>query len=140
LGEWIATGESQLGAGQGSFSFHSELNGRVVVRRNFAEYETGKAAGSRHDDLMVIYEESRATAPRAIYFDSEGHVIRYELSFPAPGKVVFNSDPSIPGPRFRLSYWLQETILNGKFEIAPPGQEFKVYLEWKSQRAPEKTK
>jgi len=38
---------------------------------------------------MVIYLEG---TPRAIYFDSEGHVIRYKISFPADESVVFESD------------------------------------------------
>ena len=140
LGNWVAMGETQLGTGQGGFSFRSELNGRVVVRRNFAEYLTGMAAGTRHDDLMVIYRESGATAPRAIYFDSEGHVIRYDLSFPAAGQTVFDSEPSQPGPKYRLSYSLDGKVLTGKFEIAMQGQDLKSYLEWKAQRSPDKAK
>ena len=140
FGEWIASGETQLGTGQGGFSFRPELNGRVVVRRNVAEYQGGKAAGTRHDDLMIIFREGTAAALRAIYFDSEGHVIRYDLSFPAEGKAVFESESSQPGPKYRLSYSLDGKVLTGKFEIAIQGQEFKTYLEWKAQRRPDRAK
>jgi lysophospholipase L1-like esterase len=137
IGEWHASADTQLGAGQGAFSFRQEFNGRIVERRNFAEYTTGKAAGTRHDDLMIIYVDSPAAKPQAIYFDSEGHVIRYSISFPTENAAVFESDASQPGPRYRLSYVLVGNTLNGKFEIAPPNQEFKTYLEWKSQRTGE---
>jgi hypothetical protein len=137
LGEWTASGDTQLGAGQGGFSFRPELGGRIVVRQNFAEYKTGKAAGTRHEDLMVIYTEQPAKA-QAIYFDSEGHVIRYNISFVAENKAVFESEESQPGPRYRLTYSLAGPVLNGKFEMAPSGGSFKTYLEWKSERLSEK--
>jgi hypothetical protein len=65
-------------------------------------------------------------APRAIYFDTEGHVIRYNVTFPATNKAVFESDGTQPGPRFRLSYWLDSSTLNGKFEVAPSGADYKT--------------
>lgn len=36
--------------------------------------------GVTHDDLVIIYWEA---TPRAVYFDSEGRTIRYNLAFPA---------------------------------------------------------
>ena len=135
IGDWTASGDTQLGAGQGGFSFRPELDGRIWVRRNFAEYTTGKAAGTRHDDLMVIYADQRADKPQAMYFDSEGHVIHYIVSFPRENTAIFESDTSQAGPKYRLSYVLAGNVLSGKFEVAPPGQDFKVYLEWKSKRS-----
>ncbi len=64
------------------------------------------ASGAQHDDLMIIYAGYRR-ALRAIYFDTEGHVIRYSLSFPAPDRVVFESESGPPGPRYRLTYWME---------------------------------
>ena len=104
-----------------------ELSQRVIVRRNHAEYE----GGAKHDDLMVIYLEG---APRAIYFDSEGHVIRYNVAYPAKDSVVFESDAAQPGPKYRLSYWMEKSVMKGKFEVAPPGAKFKVYLSWGSRK------
>src|SRR3954452_18560462 len=83
LGKWTGVAgekDTPLGAGQGAFSFELQLNDKIVVRRNVAEY----ASGPRHDDLMVIYLNAPDNTPRAIYFDSEGHVIRYNLSVPTP--------------------------------------------------------
>jgi hypothetical protein len=133
LGRWTGTAgekDTPLGAGQGGFSFELELNGKIIVRRNQAAYDSG----DRHEDLMVIYLDAPGDAPRAIYFDTEGHVIRYSLAFPAPNSVTFLSDEHQPGPRYRLSYRLNGGTLDGKFEVAQPGAEFKTYLSWTSKK------
>ena len=133
LGKWTdAAGEKDtpLGAGQGGFSFQPELNGKIIVRHNQAAY----TSGARHDDLMVIYLDGPDDKPRAIYFDSEGHVIRYSLSFPAANNVVFESEASQPGPRYRLSYRLNGPALDGKFEVAPPGADYKSYMRWAAKK------
>jgi hypothetical protein len=133
LGKWTGSAgekDTPLGAGQGGFSFELELNRKIVVRRNHAGYSNGV----QHDDLMVIYLDAPNDTPRAIYFDTEGHVIRYNLTFPAANKVVFDSDGTQPGPRYRLSYWLNEGALDGKFEVAPPGAAYKTYLSWTSKK------
>ena len=130
LGKWVGVAgekETPLGAGQGGFSFDLDLDKKVIVRRNHAAYDKGV----KHDDLMVIYMEG---SPRAIYFDSEGHTIRYNLAFPAKDQVVFESDGTQPGPKYRLSYWMEKRVMKGKFEVAPPGaaSEFKTYMSWGS--------
>ncbi len=133
FGDWTgAAGEkdTQLGPGQGEFSFKAELNRKIVVRRNNAHYDTGQ----QHDDLMVIYLDAPAAAPHAIYFDSEGHVIRYAVTFPSPQRVVLESDGSQPGPRYRLTYWMEGPSLNGRFELAMPSAAYQTYLSWTSKR------
>jgi hypothetical protein len=78
-----------------------------------------------------VYPDSSGTDLKAIYFDNEGHVIHYAVSSSIPGSVVFLSDPSVPGPQFRLMYELRERVLYGKFQLRVPGQnDFKSYLEW----------
>jgi len=134
VGTWSSAGPTQLGEGHGEFSFERELNGYILVRRSFAEYKSGPAAGSRHDDLMIVHADAANASPHAIYFDSEGHVIRYNISFPAANAAVFESDTAQPGPRFRLSYALDGKILKGKFEVAPPGADYKTYLSWQAER------
>jgi hypothetical protein len=135
LGTWTAEGGgAQTGQGQGAFSFTPDLDRSVVVRRNLAEYHDGPDAGTRHDDLLIVYSEAPDSL-RAIYFDSEGHVIRYNLKTPSPNLAIFESDGTQPGPKYRLSYALRGKSLDGKFEIAPPGSaEFKTYLSWSSVR------
>jgi hypothetical protein len=67
---------------------------------------------------------------RAIYFDNEGHVINYSVSAPAPGNVIFLSDPAVPGPQFRLTYALKDGVMSGKFQMHMPGQnDWRSYLE-----------
>jgi hypothetical protein len=134
LGTWDATGANQLGSGEGSASFTLELNGHVIVRRSFADYSAGPQAGTRHDDLLVIYEGAGDAAPRAIYFDSEGHVIRYTIATSTENTVRFQSEALDPGPKYRLTYTREADILNGTFEIAVSGGEFKTYLSWSTVR------
>src|ERR1022692_1554974 len=84
------------------------------------------------DDLMVIYLDAPNDTPRAIYFDTEGHVIRYNLSFPSAKRAVFESDGSQPGPKYRLTYWMDGASLNGQFEVAVPGKDYQSYMKWTS--------
>jgi hypothetical protein len=72
------------------------------------------------------------------YFDTEGHQINYKITPASDGQsVMFISDASQSQPRYRLSYVKsKDGRLEGKFEIAPPGQpeEFKTYLQWTSNK------
>ena len=123
FGDWIGGGTGQPGAGSGKFSFRPELGGQVVMRRNFNEL----ARGDRHEDLMVIYAEGPGGAMHAMYFDTEGHVIRYRMSASGGDRVVFESEGE--GPAYRLSYWLAGGELKGKFEVSG-----KTYLEWSAKK------
>jgi len=133
MGKWTGVAgekDTPQGAGQGGFSFEPDLNRRIIVRRNHAGYNSG----AQHDDLMVIYLDAPNDAPRAIYFDTEGHVIRYNLTFPSANQAVFESDGSQSGPRFRLSYSLDGSSLKGMFEVAPPGADYKPYMNWVAKK------
>lgn len=136
-GDWTATGGGGPGQGAGGFSFHQDLQGQVLVRKNYSEYPpaNGKPA-YRHDDLTIVYHANDGF--RADYFDNEGHAIRYSVATSADGNTVtFLSDEAVPGPRFRLTYRkLNETTLAGTFEIAPPDKpnDFSKYLEWTAQK------
>ena len=134
LGKWTGIAgekETPLGPGQGAFSFGLELSNRIIVRRNTAAY----ASGTTHNDLMIIYFDGASPAPpRAIYFDSEGHIIRYNVTFPGANRAVFESEGTQPGPRYRLTYWMEGALLKGTFEVAPPGTEYKTYLSWAAKR------
>ena len=133
LGNWTGIAgdkDTPLGAGMGDYSFEAQLEGHIIVRRNQAKYDSGQS----HDDLMVIYFEDSKAAPYAIYFDGEGHVIHYRASFPAAGVAVFESEAFAAGPRFRLTYAQAGAGLDGKFELAVPGQGFQSYMNWKSRR------
>jgi hypothetical protein len=107
IGKWKAD--------TGNFSFEPDLNGQILLRRN-----VNNTPGQKHDDLMVVYLEG---GPKAIYFDTEGHTIRYNISFPAKNAAVFDSEG--PGPKYRLSYVLNGAKLDGQFDV-----DGKTYLKW----------
>ncbi len=138
LGEWEASGSGKPGEGTGSSTFARSLQGRVVIRTDYAEYPASSTApASRHDDLMVIYAGDGA-AIRADYYDNEGHVIRYVVTVPALGEASFVSEIMSGAPRFRLNYKLgADGVLKGEFAIAPPGkpEAFTQYLAWESRKA-----
>ena len=134
LGDWEAVdmppGES------GAFIFSSAVQGRIIVRTNYAKYPTrdGRPA-TRHDDLMVIFADDHVL--KADYFDSEEHVIHYIVQPKGPRGVVFISDSKPSEPRYRLAYTLgADGMLKGSFEIAAPGapEDFKPYLTWAARK------
>jgi hypothetical protein len=124
FGNWTAQGGgSSAGQGTGDFSFSLDINKQIVTRKNFAAYTSGPEAGTRHDDLMIIYSEDAGKSLKAIYFDSEGHVIHYDVRSPAPNVAIFE------GSGYRITYRFEEKLLTGKFEVGG-----KTYLEWTSIR------
>jgi len=139
LGDWVGEGGGQPGQGTGEFSFHPDLQNRVLVRKNYAAYPPTKdRPGFRHDDLMVIYREPDSALPRALYFDSEGHVIHYSVTASSDQKTIeFVSDALPSSPRYRLTYVKTGSdTLTLRFEIAPPGKpdSFSTYIEAKAKR------
>jgi len=139
VGDWTGEGGGGPGQGSGSFSFRPDLQGKILVRKNRAEYPaTKERAAFVHDDLMVVYRDTPEAAPRAIYFDSEGHTIRYEVQAqPDGGEVVFVSGPEPSAPRYRLTYTrVDQDRVKIKFEIAPPGHpdQFATYIEASAHR------
>ncbi|MBI4902991.1 MAG: hypothetical protein HY820_05105 [Acidobacteria bacterium] len=124
LGEWVGDGDGAPGKGTGEFSFRPELNGRIVVRRSF-----NQMGNARHEDLMVLYLDGASM--RAGYWDSEGHMIPYKVTV-AGRSAVFESEGGT-GPRYRLTYTRTGANLEGLFQVAPPGGEFKSYLNWISR-------
>src|SRR5271157_185353 len=138
LGSWEAktTGgvaQAQVSAG---YAFRLELRDHLMARHS----RSGACSAPddfdcQHNDLLYIYPASNGTAFEAIYFDNEGHVIRYGVTNPKPGTVVFLSDPAQSGPQYRLSYTFLDGIMSGQFEMKMPGQtEFTNYLEWSGKR------
>ncbi len=131
IGEWVAL--SQPGEPTGGFTFSLQLQGKAILRTNYADYPaTAGRPASRHEDLLVIYLEDGAL--RGDYYDSEGHVIRY-TGESGPGVVTFTSPPTANEPGFRLSYRLAPGgLLEGAFEIITPGGPV-PYLAWQAKKA-----
>jgi len=90
---------------------------------------------------MVIYRADRGGPTKAIYFDSEGHVINYAVTFSDDRRTItFLSDAVPAAPRFRLAYTKgADDSMGIKFEIAPPVKlsGFKTYLEGNARRQTE---
>ncbi len=137
----VGTWKSEGGGGKpgdavgGGFTFTLELDGKVAVRRGRAEYapREGQAKGTVHEDLTVI--EPRKNGFEALYWDNEGHRIRYRVRSEA-GTVIFESEPG-PGPRFRLVYARRGAdVVEVAFSIAAPGKEFRPYVTGLARRVP----
>ena len=134
LGEWVAIGGSgQPGeAVSGSTTFTLDLLDKVLVRRNRADYapKAGEKTGISHQDLLIIYLPLEEKQVKAFYVDNEGHEINYRVSFPKEGVAVFETDPALHGPRYRLEYLLNpDRTLTITFLVAPPGGDYKVYTK-----------
>jgi len=134
IGTWSGTGAGapgEISMGKTSFSF--DLDKNVIIRKNRVEIapKAGEAKGAVHEDLLVIYRQPGETAPRAIYFDNESHVIEYVASFPEKEpSVVFESKGAEKMPAFRLVYEMTPAgELSIEFLMAPPGGEFKSYTK-----------
>jgi hypothetical protein len=136
IGHWTGEGTTaDQGSGAGAFSFIPDLQGKVLLRRNFAEYpKKDDKPAYRHDDLMIIYHDGAAHELRAIYFDNEEHMIHYAIK-PSANTAVFLSEGPQDAPRFRLTYTSAgPDRLKLKFEIAPPGKDFATYIEASAHR------
>lgn len=138
VGEWEGVGSGAPGEAVGGTTFAFNLDKKILIRKNWAKYppKPGEKTGLSHEDLMIIYPSADGSSFRAVYFDNEGHVIHYTVAFPqAPNSAVFETDSAQQGPRFRMTYELKsDKGLENTFWIAPPGGEFKVYVQGSLRR------
>ncbi len=136
VGDWVGEGAGQPGEATGGCTFRMDLDGKVFVRNNWANYPATKDRPAfRHDDLMVGSVTPQGV--KSVYWDNEGHRIDYAVSAPEPGVVVFLSEAQSGAPRFRMTYRVvTKDALTLTFEIAPPGQPeaFKPYIQAKLRR------
>jgi hypothetical protein len=134
IGEWIGEGNGQPGQGEGSFTFQTDLDGKILVRKNHTVFpETANAAAKVHDDLLIVYPVTNGVQ-EAIYFDNEGNTIKYKVSY-SENSIVLTSEKSSSAPRFRLSYiTIDEKTVNITFEMASPDaqESFRTYLSGKA--------
>ncbi len=139
LGEWTWAGGGQPGQGKGLSTFHPELDGTVLVRKVHLDYPATKERPAfAHDDLLYVYHDPQDGSLHAIFFDGEGHVIRYAVTVVAAGdRLQFLSDAAPGGTRCRMTYTRAgEDSVTEKFEIAPPGRPdaFAPYVEFTARR------
>jgi len=140
VGEWTGEGSGQPGQGSGGFSFLPDLEKNVLVRKNRADYPATKDRPAfSHTDLMIVYREPGAIKLRAIYFDTEGHVIHYTVDPSADGNAVqFLSDASNWNPRYRLTYTKTGPDAVGiRFDVSVPEKpdSFSTYIQATARRA-----
>jgi len=143
VGDWTAEAGAGGVPGQassGGFSFAPELGGKILVRKSRSEYPATKDhPATVHEDLMILYRETASTPVEAVFFDSEGHVIRYVLRVsPAHDRFEFVSGGETPGPRYRLTYArIDENRASVSFDVAPPGSPdaFRTYVQGNVRRA-----
>jgi len=140
VGTWTGRGSGKPGEATSAVaSFAFDLDKQILVRKNRAEFapKPGEKKAEVHEDLMVIYPAPGSSGFRAVYFDNEGHVINYTISFPGKkSSAVLESEASDKAPRFRLVYEPgPDGALNNEFLIAPPGGTFKSYVKGTMKKA-----
>jgi hypothetical protein len=139
IGAWVGEGGGAPGQASGGFSFLPDQDGRILIRKNHADYPAlrDKPAYS-HTDLMIIYREPGETNLRAIYWDDEDHTIHYIVVASADrGSVQFLSAGSASQPRYRLTYRKTgDDRVAIQFEIAPPNHPdaFSTYIKATARR------
>lgn len=136
IGTWKGEGSGQPGIGEGNFSFKLDLDKNILVRNSHSEYPSANNNSPIvHEDLMIVYRDYSRQHSKAIYFDNEGHVINYSITFPSDNDIVFTSDKIPNAPVFRLTYAkLENDLVNVKFEISRDGGNFMTYVEGKAKR------
>jgi hypothetical protein len=134
IGEWKGEGSGQPGQGGGTFSFQTDLDGKILVRKSLSEYPASVNRPVAIHDLMTVYLDFTGNASKAIYFDNEGHTINYSITY-APKTIVLLSDKIPNVPIFRLTYTLlDDQTVNTKFEMSQDGEKFMTYIEGKSTK------
>ncbi len=133
IGEWTGEGGGGPGQGSGEFSFLPDQGGKILVRKNRADYPAAKDRPAfSHTDLMIVFHDDGDSKLRAIYFDTEDHVIHYDVEPSADGSSV-----RFLSKDYRLTYTktgADQVAL--KFEIASPDQPgaFKTYIQASARR------
>jgi hypothetical protein len=137
IGEWVGEHNGQPGQGEGKFSFRTDLDGKILVRRSHTVFPaTEKKAEIIHDDILIIYHGSGDSNQEAIYFDNEGHTIKYKVSF-TEKSIVLTSDIDTKATRFRFTYSvIDDKSVNASFEMASPKapDDFMIYLSGKAYK------
>ncbi len=139
-GEWKGTGgggePGEVSASGATFRY--ELKEHVLVRRSFTAFKANAGRPAfQHDDLTVIYLGVGGAAPRAVYFDDEGHSIEYNLTATADGQKIECLSAAAGMPRFRLTYeFTGADDVKIRFAIEPPGTDkYTTHVEGTLHRA-----
>jgi hypothetical protein len=135
LGDWTGVGKGNPGEGVGTFSFTTDLDSNILVRKSHSEYPDRASAKTLiHNDLMIVYSDKAGIPSKAIYFDNEGHSINYSITYHDHSITLLSEE--IQGmPIFRLTYTLiEDGKMNTRFEMSQDGKLFFTYIEGLSSR------
>lgn len=132
-GEWKGEGSGKPGQGTGVFTFTSDLNREIIIRKSHTDFPAanGKPAFV-HEDLLIVYSGPSGKEDKAIYFDNEGHTISYNISY-KDNSIVLTSEKVTGTPVFRLVYTpVDNRTVNTSFEMPQDGETYSKYIEGKS--------
>jgi hypothetical protein len=128
IGEWKDNSSRQPGQASYTFTFTFDLDRKIIVRKTNSSQQdiTGKY-NFIHQDLMIIYPDQTGKPDKAIYFDNEGHIINYKISF--EGKSIVFKNYDIGNNRvYRLTYTLNDNqTINRKFELSRDRENFTTF-------------
>jgi hypothetical protein len=118
-GDWIGEGSGQPGHRGGTFSFKLDLDKKILIIKSHSEYlQAENKPTVIHEDLMIVYLDHEGILSRAIYFDNEGHIINYTITY-FDKSIILTSDKILNLPVFRLTYnFLDRETVNTKFEVS----------------------
>ena len=142
LGEWSGTAEGEAGRGTVRRSYKFVMNGRFLLERNISTYppQEKNPKGEIHEHWSLFSYDRARRALVMRQFHVEGFVSQYvsATSPAAKGQLVFESESleNMPaGWRARESYtFLSPEEFTETFELALPGQAFKLYSRSSFQR------
>ena len=141
LGRWEGTQEGQPGSGTVTREYTRELNGRFVRAQNRSVYpaQPKNPKGEIHEDVGYFGLDRARKLIVFRQFHVEGFVVQYVWDPASTGsRIVMTSEAieNIPkGYRARETYvQLGPDELEEIFEMAEPGQDFKVYSRTRLKR------
>ena len=131
VGEWVADSGSggQPGvATRGGETWTRELDGYVLVRRDFSEYPAMATRPAFRHEGLTVFSRSPSGALRAHFNDNEGHSIDYEVVVRG-NSIVLTSATTPTLPTFRLTYEAVSSGYTVRFEMAASDtpSEFRTY-------------
>lgn len=135
LGHWQGAVQGEPGSGTVEREYEFVMNDRYIRERSKSVYppQEKNPKGETHEEVGYFSYDSARKKHVFRQFHTEGFVNQYvEDSFAADGKMlslVTESIENIPtGWRARETYYLvNDNEFTERFELAAPGEEFKVY-------------
>jgi hypothetical protein len=71
VGEWVGEGSGQPGQGSGFFTFKTDLDNNILVRKDHTEIVATENKPKVIHDLRIIYPGNSGSSTKAIYYDNE---------------------------------------------------------------------